>query len=67
MTGTNKLPLGLRIVSELGGASTVGQQLILLLTGRILVCPTGAVKKRGKQRLRNSVRYLWAKPLDEPL
>jgi hypothetical protein len=43
-----------------------GQQLTLLPTGRILVCPTVAVKNRGKQKLRNSVRYLWAKPLDEP-
>lgn len=48
MTGTNKLPLGLRIVSELG-SSTAGQGLSLLVTGRILVCATGAVKNGEKK------------------
>ena len=52
-----KLSLRLAILYELGGiCSPAGQQLTLLLTGRILICRTVTVKNR---RAMNSTRFRW--------
>jgi hypothetical protein len=45
MTGTHKLPLWpADLMRNWGSCSPAGQQLTFSLTGRILVCPTVAVK-----------------------
>jgi hypothetical protein len=50
------LKLSLRSCTNWGDLFSAGQQLTLLLTGRILICRTVTVKNR---RAMNSTRFRW--------